>query len=56
MTFSFKGLGRLRALAIVMLIAFCAPLAAFAQQPEPAAGGGGSGGGRPGRRGQYRPA
>ena len=36
MTFSFKGLGRLRALAIVMLIAFCAPLAAFAQQPEPA--------------------
>ena len=37
MTFSLKGFGRLRALAIVMLIAFCAPVAAFAQQPEPAA-------------------
>jgi K(+)-stimulated pyrophosphate-energized sodium pump len=37
MTFSFKGFGRLRALAIVMLIAICAPLAVFAQQPEPAA-------------------
>ena len=37
MTFSLKGLGRLRALAIVTLIALCAPVAAFAQQPEPAA-------------------
>ena len=37
MTFSLKGFGRLRALAIVMLIAFCAPVAAFAQQPAPAA-------------------
>ncbi|HVG52802.1 MAG TPA: sodium-translocating pyrophosphatase [Vicinamibacterales bacterium] len=37
MTFSLKGFGRLRALAIVMLIALCAPMAAFAQQPEPAA-------------------
>jgi K(+)-stimulated pyrophosphate-energized sodium pump len=37
MTFSFKGFGRLRALAIVMLIAVCAPMAVFAQQPEPAA-------------------
>ena len=37
MTFSLKGFGRLRALAIVMLIALAAPLAAFAQQPEPAA-------------------
>jgi K(+)-stimulated pyrophosphate-energized sodium pump len=37
MTFSFKGFGRLRALAIVMLIALCAPVAMFAQQPEPAA-------------------
>ena len=37
MTFSLKGFGRLRALAIVMLIAVCAPVAAFAQQPEPAA-------------------
>src|SRR5688572_5697116 len=36
MTFSLKGLGRLRALAIVMLIAACASVAAFAQQPEPA--------------------
>jgi K(+)-stimulated pyrophosphate-energized sodium pump len=36
MTFSFKGFGRLRALAIVMLIALAAPLAAFAQQPEAA--------------------
>ncbi len=36
MTFSLKGFGRLRALAIVMLIALCAPMAAFAQQPEPA--------------------
>ena len=37
MTFSLKGFGRLRALAIVMLIALCAPMAAFAQLPEPAA-------------------
>src|ERR671912_886324 len=37
MTFSLKGFGRLRALAIVMLIALCAPAAVFAQQPEPAA-------------------
>ena len=37
MTFSLKGFGRLRALAIVMLIALCAPMAAFTQQPEPAA-------------------
>src|SRR5215207_10024526 len=37
MPFSLKGFGRLRALAIVMLIAICAPVAAFAQQPEPAA-------------------
>src|SRR5687767_635025 len=39
MTFSLKGFGRLRALAmvIVMLIAVCAPAAVFAQQPEPAA-------------------
>src|SRR5687767_1052750 len=36
MTFSFKGFGRLRALAIVMLIALAAPLAVFAQQPEAA--------------------
>jgi len=36
MTFSFKGFGRLRALAIVMLIAMAAPLAVFAQQPEAA--------------------
>jgi hypothetical protein len=34
MTFSLKGFGRLRALAIVMLIALCAPMAAFAQEPE----------------------
>src|SRR6187401_1814418 len=37
MTFSLKGFGRLRALAIVMLIAMAAPLAVFAQQPETAA-------------------
>ena len=37
MTFSFKGFGRLPALAIVMLIALAAPLAVFAQQPEAAA-------------------
>jgi K(+)-stimulated pyrophosphate-energized sodium pump len=37
MTFSLQGFGRLRALAIVMLIAVCAPVAAFAQQPEPVA-------------------
>ena len=37
MTFSLKGFGRLRALAIVMLIAAAAPVGAFAQQPEPAA-------------------
>jgi K(+)-stimulated pyrophosphate-energized sodium pump len=37
MTFSFKGFGRLWALAIVMLIALAAPLAVFAQQPEAAA-------------------
>jgi K(+)-stimulated pyrophosphate-energized sodium pump len=37
MTFSLKGFGRLRALAIVMLIALCAPLAAIAQEAEPAA-------------------
>jgi hypothetical protein len=36
MTFSFKGFGRLRALAIVVLIAMAAPLAVFAQQPEAA--------------------
>src|SRR6188474_1170329 len=36
MTFSFKGFGRLRALAIVMLIAMASPLAVFAQQPEAA--------------------
>ena len=36
MTFSFKGFGRLRALAIMMLIAMAAPLAVFAQQPEAA--------------------
>jgi K(+)-stimulated pyrophosphate-energized sodium pump len=37
MTFSFQGCGRLRALAIVMLIAVAAPVVAFAQQPEAAA-------------------
>ena len=37
MTFSFKGFGRLRALAIVMLIAMAAPLAVFAQEPAAAA-------------------
>jgi K(+)-stimulated pyrophosphate-energized sodium pump len=36
MTSSFKGVGRLRALVIVMLIAMAAPLAVFAQQPEAA--------------------
>ena len=30
MTFSFKGFGCLRALAIVMLIAMAAPMAVFA--------------------------
>ncbi len=37
MTFSLQGFGRLRALAIVTLIAVCAPAAVFAQQPEEAA-------------------
>jgi K(+)-stimulated pyrophosphate-energized sodium pump len=37
MTFSFQGFGRLRVFAIVMLIAMAAPVAVFAQQPEPAA-------------------
>jgi K(+)-stimulated pyrophosphate-energized sodium pump len=37
MTFSLKGFGRLRALAIVLLIVAAAPVLAFAQQPEPAA-------------------
>ena len=56
MTFSLKGFGRLRALAIVALIAICAPAAVFAQQGEPAAAAESqaeaahSGGG-----GQYRP-
>jgi K(+)-stimulated pyrophosphate-energized sodium pump len=36
MTFSLKGFGRLRALAIAMLIATCAPAAVLAQQPEAA--------------------
>ena len=37
MTFSLKRFARPGALAMVMLIALCAPLAAFAQQPEAAA-------------------
>ena len=37
MTFSLKRFARPGALAIVMLIALCAPMAAFAQEPEAAA-------------------
>jgi K(+)-stimulated pyrophosphate-energized sodium pump len=37
MTFSLQGFGRLRALAIVTLIAICASAAVFAQQVDPAA-------------------
>jgi K(+)-stimulated pyrophosphate-energized sodium pump len=48
MTFSLKGFGRLRALAIVLLIVAAAPVLAFAQQPEPAAPAAAAGEHRPG--------